>query len=514
MSSIKCQVSGVGKRVSPHTPHVPRIVRFVLLILLAIVISACQNTEAKTSPHYAVHTLCPNDAMLVQARDTGVDTVVQVFAWREIEPTRDQFHWEITDQIVAGAEYYGLDLVVRLDHHPAWASDVNLSLNAPPDDLNDYYKFVERVAARYKGRVNAYIIWNEPNLTIEWGGQPPDPVAFTEVLKVGYEAVKIVDPDALVIAPGLAPTNSNNGDAMDERQFLQEMYRAGASDYFDVLAAHPYSFGQAPAVPDSDTGQPSFDRLAELRKIMIENGDARKPVWITEMGWAIAPPPEQAGIAVDLEQQAVYLTEALDIVEREWPWVELITVWNLSIPTEGDPFGGYSLLDFAGQPRPVYYAWQQAIGSREERGIPTPQLKPRHDVQVLGENVVIHLGDSDERPPWWPLFGGRKPSITWMGGFYLHDPGTADWTLVLELMQLNEIGTTVAINGVTISPDLPQQDFTRRWLTVRRTVPASLLRSGYNEFTITAARLLPDVQHRNFVWDDMQLRNVRLVREE
>ena len=44
-------------------------------------------------------------------------------------------------------------------------------------------------------------------------------------------------------------------------------------------------------------------------------------------------------------------------------------------------------------------------------------------------------------------------------------------------------------------------------------MPVSLLRPGYNEFTITAARLLPDVQHRNFVWDDMQLRNVRLARQ-
>jgi hypothetical protein len=488
-------------------------IRLMLLMLFTVFVSACQNTAAQPviSPRFGVHTLNPGDALLVQARDSGADTVVQVFAWREIEPTRDQFHWEVTDQFVAGAEYYGLEVVVRLDHHPAWASKADLSLNAPPDDLEDYRRFVERVAERYQGRVNAYIIWNEPNLTIEWGGQPPDPMAFTEVLKTGYEAVKGVDPHALVIAPGLAPTNNNDAAAMDERDFLETMYQAGASDYFDVLAAHPYSFGQAPAVPESATVQPSFGRLADLRDIMVKHGDAHKPVWITEMGWTIAPPLEQVDIAVGPDQQAAYLAEALDIIERDWPWVELITVWNLSIPTFGDPFGGYSLLDFAGQPRPVYYAWQQAIGSQNERGLPPPRHEPQQTVQILGQDVVIHLGDSDERPPWWPLFGGRKPSVTWTGGFYLNDPGTADWTLILELMQLNEVGTTVAINGVTLSPDLPQQDYTRRWLTMRRTVPAALLRPGYNQFTMTAAYLLPDVQHRNFVWDDLQVRNVRLT---
>jgi beta-galactosidase GanA len=60
-----------------------------------------------------VHTIRPDDPILALAQAAAFDTVVQVFPWREIEPTEDQFHWEVTDQIVAGAEYYGLDLVVR-----------------------------------------------------------------------------------------------------------------------------------------------------------------------------------------------------------------------------------------------------------------------------------------------------------------------------------------------------------------------------------------------------------------
>ena len=122
--------------------------------------------------------------------------------------------------------------------------------------------------------------------------------------------------------------------------------------------------------------------------------------------------------------------------------------------------------------------------------------------------------DSDLQPPWWPLYGGHKPSLSWTGGFYLPDPGPTDWMLLLELMQQNEIGATVAINGISLSPDLPQQDFTRRWLTVHRPVPVDLLRPGYNELTITTVRLLPDAQHDEFVWDDFQVRNIRLVREE
>ncbi len=484
------------------------VLRFTLYALLFL-LTACATPPP--SPRLGVHTIRPDDSILVLAQATEFDTIVQVFPWREIEPTQDQFHWEAADRLVAGAEYYGLDLVVRLDQHPAWASEVDLALNAPPDKQADYRDFVQRVTARYRGRIRAYIIWNEPNLAIEWGGQPPDPVAFTRLLRVGYEAVKAGDPAALVVAAGLAPTNSHDRQGMDDRLFLREMYRAGAAAYFDVLGAHPYSFGQAPDVSESDRNRPAFRRLAELRKIMVENGDGHKPVWITEMGWTLDPPPEQANIRVSREQQADYLIEALNLIRREWSWVELITVWNLSLPTPDDPFSGYSLIDENGQPRPAYEAWRQAAGSRVERGIPLAQTKLHNPVTILAKDAMVHLGDSDLKPPWWPLYAGRKPSKTWTGGFYLPDPGSMDWVLVLELVQQNEVGARIAVNGVALSPDLPQQDFTRRWLTVRRPVPASLLRPGYNVLTFTAVRLIPDAQHDEYVWSDFQFRYVRLV---
>ena len=144
--------------------------------------------------------------------------------------------------------------------------------------------------------------------------------------------------------------------------------------------------------------------------------------------------------------------------------------------------------------------------------MPIAQTEQHNPVTILAEDAIIHLGDTDVKPPWWPLYGGRKPSITWTGGFYLRDPGSTDWVLLLESVQQNEVGASVTVNGVPLSPDLPQQDFTRRWLTVRRTVPVSLLRPGYNELTFISVRLIPDAQHDEYVWSDFQFRNVRLVR--
>jgi hypothetical protein len=493
--------------------------RWLLATLLVLagcagLLAACTpdsvfDGDANRKLRLAAHTLRADDRSLALAREAGFDTVVQVFAWREIEPTRGQFHWEVTDQIVSGAEYYGLDLVVRLDQHPAWVSDTQPPLNAPPDALGDYQHFVERVARRYRGRIRAYIIWNEPNLALEWGGERPDPAGYVELLRVGYQAVRAGDPEALVVAAGLAPTNGHGDRAVDERVFLRRMYQAGAASYFDVLGAHPYGYGLPPEAERTANDGLVFRRLEELRAIMLEYGDGAKPVWITELGWTVEAPPEQPEIAVSLDQQAAYLTRTLEWVENEWPWVELLTVWNLSQPEPGDPFGGYSLIGPDGSPRPAYAAWRDAAGDAR-RPARDGQRRQPEVVQVLAEDVVVHLGDSDLASPWWPLFAGRKPSTAWTGGFYLQDPGRADWVLAVELMQQNEIGARVTVNGIALTPDLPLTDFTRRWLTVRRRVPASALRPGYNELTLTTVRLAPDLQHEEFVWDDFQLRNLRL----
>jgi hypothetical protein len=309
---------------------------------------------------------------------------------------------------------------------------------------------------------------------------------------------------------------------MDERDFLRGMYRAGAAPYFEVLGAHPYGFGLPPDAPAEANNGLVFDRLVDQRAIMLNHDSPDKLVWITEMGWSVSSPPDQPDIGVSPAQQAAYLVGAIDRIRGEWPWVALATVWNLSLPEPGDEFGGYSLIDPAGAPRPAYETLRQAVQGRklgvkkwlQETWIAVPgargQVQPSL-VSVLAEDAIVHLGDSDLASPWWPLYGGRKPSIEWTGGFYLHNPGASDWTLALELMQQNEVGAAIIVNGVALAPDLPQGDFARRWLSVRRRVPVSTLRPGYNELVVIAARLAPDLQHDEFTWDDFQIRNVRLV---
>ncbi len=509
--------------------------RLAALILLALVVVALVAWAAagRSAPRIGVHTLPADRHTLALAAEAGFDTVVELFSWRQIEPTREQWYWQHPDEVVAGAAYHGLDLVVRLDQHPAWASSAPLTLNAPPDDLADYVRFVGRVAERYRGRVLGYVIWNEPNLAIDWGGRPPDPAAYSAMLCAAYAAVKQADPAALVAAAGLAPTNQNDAEAMDERVFLRAMLEAGAGDCFDVLAVHPYGFGQPPDAPRGSNQDLVMARVEDLHGLLVEYGLGDKPLWATEMGWTVDGRGGKAWQTVSEQQQADYLANAVEVAQRRWPWLELLAVWNLPSvdgpagerPAERLPaeFLGYSLLDAAGQPR---MAWLRLQALNEERRRPNvarlwSQLTQRlgrpqeRRFAVLAPDTVIHLGDSDFPPPWMPLHAVRNPSAVWRGVVYLPAEALAagdGWRLSLRVMQPNVWDNYVWINGRRLEPALPSEDFGGQWVSVTWDVPGEWLQPGPNEVAVTIGRTLPVLQDVRFAWDDLQIKDVVLWR--
>ena len=231
-------------------------------------------------------------------RDGGFTWVKQWFAWRDIEGRgKGQYDWSAADRIVASAEEFGLKIIARVDHEPDWAGP-------PPGSNGDFVDFLTAMATRYRGRIQAYQIWNEPNLAREWGDKPPNASEYTQMLKRAYQAIKKADPNALVISAGMAPTTELSQRAVPDTQFIQSMYDAGAKPYFDLLGAHGAGY-KAP--PEMDPGQVATDpnyynvgdvncpgdacriycfrHVEDLRQIMLDNGDARKRVVVLEFGW-------------------------------------------------------------------------------------------------------------------------------------------------------------------------------------------------------------------------------------
>jgi hypothetical protein len=258
--------------------------------------------------------------------------------------------------VINAAYANGLTLIARLDYVPEWARPPNSS----PKLLTAFgqarfVRFVERFVERYRDRVQHYLIWNEPNLTIEWGFQPVSPAGYTALLRESYAAVKRAAPSATVIAAGLAPNTDQSAAALDELIFLQQMYDAGAAPYFDALAAHVYG-GRLPPDDPPAPDRVNFARVELLRAVMARNGDQAKKILITEGGWNDSPRWTRA---VRPAQRVQYTVRALEKAHQEWPWVEAVSFWMFRLPRPARNYNDYfTFVDQAFRPKPIYRAVQ------------------------------------------------------------------------------------------------------------------------------------------------------------
>jgi len=310
----------------------------------------------------------------------GVTWIRQELPWEQIEPlgkgqTSDPNFggstWSKFDDIVDRARALGLNVVLRLDTSPRWALAPEAEDGlAPPLRFEDYWDFVEQAAERYRGRVQAYQVWNEPNLSIEWGRQPPDPAAYARLLAGAAERIRRADPSAQVVMAALAPTLTDNDQALNELIYLQRLYEASAASSFDVLAVQAYGLRGGPDDPRVDASDVTFSRPLLVHRVMVRNGDGAKAIWATEMGWNVNPPDlgEQRFGRVTPGLQARYLVRAFERMNT-WPWLKVGYVWFWKradeFNREQDWFW-FRLADPDFTLQPVYYALRDyaAVRSR------------------------------------------------------------------------------------------------------------------------------------------------------
>ncbi|MFQ6100069.1 MAG: hypothetical protein ACE5OS_02385 [Anaerolineae bacterium] len=274
--------------------------------------------------------------------DAGFTWVKQQANWRDVEgASKGAYNWYFTDRIVADAEQFDLNVLFRLDREPAWAVPPrgSRSDNGPPENPQDFGDFCHAMAGRYRGRVRAYQVWNEPNLAREWGGWPPNPAEYVELLRACYIGIKTADPDALVISAGLSPTGNGPPEAMPDTDYLIAMYEAGAAPYFDLLGVHAPGFKYPPEISPAEVAAKHdghrffcFRHVEDMREIMLRYGDGHKQIAILEMGWTTNPVhPDYAWYAVTEEQKADYLVRAFRYAKENWsPWIGLMTVISIA----------------------------------------------------------------------------------------------------------------------------------------------------------------------------------------
>jgi hypothetical protein len=288
------------------------------------------------------------ERQLRMIRDAGFTFIRQQFPWADIEvhgpgDFEDRRNpqigmisaWAKYDNIVELAERYDVAILARLDAPPKWAHEGYADLGdfGPPARFEAFAEYAGAVAARYKGRIRYYQIWNEPNIYPEWGNQRVNPEDYARLLCLAHDRIKQADPQAIVVAAALAPTVAQDGRDLSDLIFLQRMYGAGAGRCFDVASAQGYGLFSGPGDTRSSPLETNVARHVLMRDVMVSNGDARKPVWLAEVNWNAVPnePERIAGVGrygmVSLEDQARFTPQVIARARREWPWVRAMSVW-------------------------------------------------------------------------------------------------------------------------------------------------------------------------------------------
>lgn len=189
-----------------------------------------------------------------------------------------------------------------------------------PANMADYADFVRAMVNRYKVLgVHTYEVWNEPNLANFWPSGP-SATEYTAMLAAAYPAIKSADPSATVLLGGLSKNDYN---------YLGQLYSAGAKNYFDAVAVHPYTGKSDPTWcwNEGSTTKKAIDAfcgIEEVRNVMVANGDSAKKLWLTEFGWSTYTGTYGVSEAV----QADFLTKAFDKIRASYPYVQAAFWYN------------------------------------------------------------------------------------------------------------------------------------------------------------------------------------------
>lgn len=198
-------------------------------------------------------------------------------SWPFLQPQPGQWKFDVLDRMVADAQAHNVGVLLVLGQSPAWASarpqepsGYRPGFAAEPARLEDWVQYVSTVAQRYKGRIEAYQIWNEPDDKNHFSGSL---AKYIELTCTAYGLIKGIDPAAKVVVGGTAGAGGHI-------EYLDRFLAGGGKACIDVVDHHFYvpRFGPEALAADIRT----------VRSVMRRNGVDSMPLWNTETGWWLA----------------------------------------------------------------------------------------------------------------------------------------------------------------------------------------------------------------------------------
>jgi hypothetical protein len=200
----------------------------------------------------------------------------------------------------------GKKIVAVLGYDALWlSSNGKRKEYIAPENLPLFLNFVEKMVNHFRGRVDAWEIWNEPNFMF-WKG--PD-TEFFELAKLTAQKIRETDPQANILGGAFWRV---------PKGFIRNMFNAGALENVNGLAFHPYATNPGAAVK-------LYDKFTSV----LAEFNYLGAIWITEAGY---PTGGWYPTAVNEDEQPAYVVKTITGIAargaRALLWYELFDSYN------------------------------------------------------------------------------------------------------------------------------------------------------------------------------------------
>src|SRR5512147_2079656 len=162
-----------------------RLIASLRLMIIDAILAACLLPLVSSSPLHAQPSPDPRFGVVegfrdpTSAKDLNFGWERILFYWSELQPNGpdDWNIFHVEDGWISAALANGRQVIGLLENTPRWATDganqigVPRGLYLPIDDPNNLWAaFVRKVVKRYAGRIDHWIIWNEPDIELPDNG--------------------------------------------------------------------------------------------------------------------------------------------------------------------------------------------------------------------------------------------------------------------------------------------------------------------------------------------------------
>jgi hypothetical protein len=308
------------------------------------------------------------------------------------KPTYDFTKW---DSAIAAATAKGYKINLTLmGPAPAWAAgDKKITgAGSVKPDAKAYGDFVSQAVKHFKGKVDTYSIWNEPNhrgsLQSKSGSAAGNAPIYRALYDAGYKAAKKADSKANVWFGELAPYGSKKGVAIMPLEFLRDMFCLSSRNTptkgkcptlkADSFAYHPYDFEAAPnkkfnyktrkgltsrdaanVVTMANLGDLTklVDALQKNKRLVKTKGSSKFDIQLTEFGYFAAQDGSKVKV-FPASTRAKYLVQAFEIAQKN-PRVKSMLQFLLPSYPSGLFRFNTSIVTQDGKPTAPYTALQK-----------------------------------------------------------------------------------------------------------------------------------------------------------